>query len=150
MNQKINLPKALVGHSPWSASPTPIRVLSHYTIRRNLSHYPFPLSLSPRERATISDLLKDALLKCVPDTPLHLPISSLSQLDKSYLTEKFFWQDNLQRLPSEAKIYMPPSFAWQALLNGKTTSCYNAQAPTPIGRSPFVCFTISKRSYHKT
>ncbi|MCB1108131.1 MAG: hypothetical protein KDK44_00560 [Chlamydiia bacterium] len=128
---ELNLPKALVDFSPWASHSSPIWTLAHYTLRRNLDHYPFPRHLSVTERTIISDVLKDALLKCASDKPLHLPLSKLSPLDKSFLTEQLFWNDNLQTLSDEARVYMPPSFAWQALINGNdhlTLQCSSSQA----------------------
>ncbi len=128
---EVNLPKALVDFSPWASHASPIWTLAHYTLRRNLDHYAFPQHLSATERSIISDLLKDALLKCASDAPLHLPLSKLSPLDKSYLTEQMFWHDNLQTLSDEARVYMPPSFAWQALINGTdhlTLQCSSSKA----------------------
>ena len=57
---ELNLPKALVDFSPWNSHSSPIWILAHYSLRRNLHHYPFPEQLSVTERSIISDLLKDS------------------------------------------------------------------------------------------
>ncbi len=97
MTEKVNLPKALLDHTPWETEINPIWLATSFLLYRNLAKYNFPPKMEERVfQQTLSLLQAPLLSSSLLQKPVLLNAAELSALDKEFLFEHFLCLEGFQ------------------------------------------------------
>jgi protein arginine kinase len=97
MTEKIKLPEALLGHTPWETEINPIWLATSFLLHRNLAKFNFPPKMNERQLEQTLNILKDQLLKSpLLKNPTLLNAADVSTLDKEFLYEHFLCLEGFQ------------------------------------------------------
>lgn len=120
MTSNLDLPPAILEHTPWESDKNAIWLASSLILLRNLSRSKFPPKLNERESAQTLNPLQQILIKS-PElkNPLFLPAEAVSSLDKEFLFEHFLCFDSFQDAIKGQGFVVDDSGQFLAFLNLK-------------------------------